>query len=349
MEKDTNLISYEEYKKYKDIINFTTDSNIINIHKELIGKKVSGSYFSIDDCGSEIIKDFLLYDRYHGLKYDYDDHYAGIFLKSDYLSDYFKSSIKEYLSGRNISERVENALDSETSFNEMSSRDIKAINTYISASKGNGKKDNIAPFFLFYITKLDGEGPKTFVKNDLDKNYIASDILNRSGMSDRASYYSGRGVNTGDLNNEHLSSIFKKIYKLDKKYSLEFIKLLDKIQILTATRFINNFYNFVNNGFSTKDLEIETGDYSLDNVYDKARDMVALVSAYSFIEECKKDKAEQEYEKNKKISTSNDIKKEFISNVGSYLRKILPREIYDALLDRYWTYDYYSRKHGFHD
>ena len=57
-------------------------------------------------------------------------------------------------------------------------------------------------------------------------------ILATSGVHPVASYYSGRGVNLGDLSDSHLVSIFKKLLKYDVTYAYNFVELIQKMNIL---------------------------------------------------------------------------------------------------------------------
>lgn len=308
-----NKIEYKEYSELLHHINLTSYDRMIEIHKSLVKKSCDDSYIKIDDCGVDILKSFLTYDRYN--TYDFYKCHGNAFVQSEYLSNYFKESLKEFFLDERISERVVNALESEKTFNEMDARDIKAINTYVNAYKNNKHGDNVSEIFLNYIMKLDGEGPKTFVKEYIDKRIIIDDILSTSHMSSRASYYSGRGVTCSDLNSDILINIFKKLYRLDKKYAIEFIKMISKMETLEATPFIENLYEFANNGFKIEGLKIKNDNVSLDGVYDNARDLVLLSSLCSFNKS--KDRGHD-------ISISNDIKERFIWMVSPMVEKVCP-------------------------
>jgi len=75
------------------------------------------------------------------------------------------------------------------------------------------------------------------------------EICRRAGMTSRPEYYSGRGVNRGDLNETHLV----KIHDLIKRFygdeqAAQFVEMVKDIDEMSATSFLTQLHNFFNNG-----------------------------------------------------------------------------------------------------
>lgn len=303
--KKEYAITYDEYNKIKSKIDSCIEvEELINAHSYLIGKDCE--YYN--DCGAEFIESFLNRDWGRSIVYQYNDG-AKKFINSKYLSDYFLNSIKKLTSDVELSNKIDSYLENNKVINELNDGEIKELHSAIKeAYRGirDDKISNVACCFMPYIYKLNGEGILSYIRNNIANNELASNILLTSGLVDRASYYSGRGVNYSDLNENNLVSIFNKLYKIDKNYGINFIKLVNKMKTLGATEFINMFLKFSNNNFDVEGLEINNSNVSLDGLYGNAMNLVATVSAFSVM-----------YERNEdyQISASNDIKSAFISKI----------------------------------
>jgi len=69
-------------------------------------------------------------------------------------------------------------------------------------------------------------------------------------MSARPEYYSGRGVNTGDLNHKHLLMIHTGIKKeLGDDQAAAFVEMLQVLEDMSATGFLNSLYRLEANGW----------------------------------------------------------------------------------------------------
>lgn len=284
MEKfEYTVATEEEYDNalYRKNKTYTTQELCDRLN-ELAGKKYY-AYSRMVDLGLIFADGVLSVD--YGRTGVFDNNEKEYkFIYSRELSDYFKNVIGSIIPEKRLSSKAKKVLESEKTFNEMNATELRSI--YGSLIKFYGTKDSegapyIVSIFKTYLYKLDGVGVKTFIKNNIDSREIASHTLLTSGLLDRASYYSGRGVMRGDLNENNLITIFKKLYKLDKAYADEFIKLVKEMPTLGATEFITSFLKFGANGFKVEDQTIEKSNVSLDGVYDKARDAVALVSLFS--------------------------------------------------------------------
>lgn len=320
-DKKYTEISMDKYNEIASCLDSNiTQNDLIKAHKRLIGKTCKSDYYEIKDCGVKFIYNILLRDWGRSMVYNYSKG-AGDFIDSKYLSDYFKTSIKELLASENISDEVNNAIDSDKLFNDMSEGEIKAIYSSIQEfyKKAKEKPTNVASFIMLYLYKLDGKGVISFIKNNVDHRDLASHILRTCGLNDRASYYSGRGVNYSDLSDRNLVAIFRKLLKLDKNYAIEFVEMVKQMKTLGATEFINSFMNFAANGFKTENLQLDDSNISVDGLYDETRDTAAFVSILTAMS--------RGNDMNHQVYASNEMKNSFISRVAPILMTIDPEHM----------------------
>ena len=225
---------------------------LIELHKGLIGKSLK-PYEHLDktcDAGLYLVGNLLIRDRDKLFAYNYSFS-ENEFIKSSHLSNYFKTSIKQLLE-KNIDERLINVLNNGKDINDMGEEEIKLIKDTLDkfySSPEYKPVSNVSIHFMTYLYKLDGEGVTSYIKHNIPHRVIAYQFMLTSGLNPRAEYYSGRGVNTGDLNAEHLAMIFNKLCVLDKEYALEFVKMVNDMKTLGATEFIESFYLFASNEF----------------------------------------------------------------------------------------------------
>src|SRR6185369_16685901 len=72
-------------------------------------------------------------------------------------------------------------------------------------------------------------------------------------LSARPEYYSGRGVNRGDLGPNHIKMVYDGIVaELGNDAAEEFIKMLEELKDMSATGFLNSLYR------------LETADFKFD-------------------------------------------------------------------------------------
>ena len=321
--RDYIEISMDDYNKIKSRIDLMiTEEELIESHKRLVGKTCKSDYYEIKDCGAEFIKELLSRDWKRSIFYHYSQG-AENFIQSKYLSDYFKSSIRELLSSEELSEEVINAINSDKLINEMSAEELSGIYSSISDfyRKSEQETSNIAGSIMSFLYKLNGKGVVSFIKNNVNNRDLASHILLTSGLNDRASFYSGRGVNYGDLNEKNLIAIFGKLLKLDQSYATEFVEMVKQMKTLGATEFINSFMNFADSGFKSEHLKNEDSNISLDGLYGQARDTVAFVSIPSAMSRGN----DMDYQ----ISLSEGMKHSFISRIRPILIEMNSKFTYD--------------------
>lgn len=313
-------ISMDDYREIESSVDSNmSEEKLIEVHKMLVGKSSKGEYREIEDCGVEFISEFLDCDR-KTIVYEYSKE-AKKFINSKYLSDYFKASIREFLSDKDLSIEVLNALNSDKLINEMSEEEITAI--YMAIKPYLPRiKNNAANSFMQLLYKLNGTGVISFIKNNISTTDLARHILVTSGVGDRASYYSGRGVNYGDLNENNLVAIFNKLLNIDADYAMNFVEMVRKMKTLGATEFINSFMSFAACGFKVERTNIVDSNVSFDGAYGKARDALALASVLSVMGRSN----DQSYQ----ISASEQMKRAFMLRIRPVLLSINPN--YDGLI-----------------
>lgn len=255
-------------------------------------------------------------------------------MKSKYLSNYLKHRMKKMFAELDdisnekkfYTEEIIKILNSSKSINEMNEEEIKAIynkiKLYIASSNKyqNQIIDNkTGHCFLHLIYKLDSKGVIALLKDDnyVTKYDLADRILSTSGLNSRASYYSGRGVNYGDLNDENLAAIFKKLLTIDLDYALNYVEMVKQIKTLGAIEFINSFKDLAKNNFKIESLNSPKSNASLDGLYDRQRNTCGFISCLSVM-----DGDNEEYQ----IYQTEQMKNSFIARISPFLKEINPTE-----------------------
>lgn len=311
MANKDNIISYKTYRNYISRIEMIGLKEVV---EKLKGKRVEEEYNTIDDCGVYFVSALLDSDCGRTIVYAYDEMELD-FINSKYLSDYFKDSIKELLEGT-MSEEIESILNSSKTINQMSEEEIKKIyDAIVEYYRINGKspKSNISSKILTYLYKLDGKGVTSFIKNNINGEDIARQMLLTSGLNSRASYYSGRGVNYSDLNEDNLVAIFQKLLRFDEKFALSFVDMVCGMKTLGATEFINSFIRLGANKFEYNSKNIDESNVSLDGVSGRTRDAVAFVSIFSTM-----NGRDDEYQK----EASKEMKLNFLKKIRNIFENI---------------------------
>lgn len=314
-----NKIDYQDYQdNYKRYFKSLNYQEMIDIIEYLKGKSTSNEFEDIDDCSVDLVSDLLRMDSGRSIVIKYSKDQKRFF-KSNYLSNYFKESIKEML-GESLSQELQTILNSDKDINDMTEDEIKIITDSIEEYyKINGKspKSNISSRFTHYLYKLDGKGIISYIKNNIHPSELARQILLTSGLNPRASYYSGRGVNYGDLSDKNLVEIYRKLLKIDKNYAINFTNLVDNMRTLGATEFIESFINFGYSNFEYQDPSIITNsNVSLDGLEGNAS---YLVGAISLFEHSRRNE-------NYQISESEQMKAAFFYKINYINEKLLNNE-----------------------
>ena len=316
MEKDT--ISSRDYEIMKNgALSAGWVEDVIEKHKLLRGKSCSDDDKTISDYGVKFVYDLFNEASGRTIVYNYNEG-TQEFFESKYLSDYYKYSIKELLKDDNLdNEKLLDILNCDKDVNDMSEEDIKllysAIKDHYSIEENN--EYNVSNYFISYLYKLNGEGPTSYLKHNIPASKIASRIMWTSGLNDRASYYSGRGVNYSDLGVNNLVAMYEKLLRLDVNYAFNFAKMVCLMKTLGATEFINTFFSFAKNGFSTDGLffKADGSNCSFNDAYGEERDVIAFATLMSSLS-----KGDDEYQ----LRASQNMKRMFLRTIKDYVDKI---------------------------
>jgi hypothetical protein len=126
-----NNIDYQDYQdNYKRYFGSLNCEQMIDIIDYLKGKSTSDEFEEIDDCAVELLSRFLTMDWGRSIVIEYTKEQKK-FIKSDYLSNVFKKSIKEML-GDTIAEEVNKVLNSDKNINDMTEEESKKRKAYLS-------------------------------------------------------------------------------------------------------------------------------------------------------------------------------------------------------------------------
>lgn len=321
-----DVINKNEYENRVAIAVEENDVNaLIKLHKELIGKYVKPYEYleQIVDGGVRLVVD--LFERAEGksIVYNYSSSESE-FIKSTYLSNYFKDSIKQLL-GNDIDNGLANILNSDKDINDMDEEEIKIIKETLDRFYSNPEYkpvSNVSASFMTYLYKLDGDGVTSYIKNNIPKDKIAWQIMFTSGLNPSAEHYSGRGVKECDLNANNLEEIFNKLCVLDKDYALEFVEMVNSMKTLGATEFIESFYLFAINNFKHFAGNITDSNISFGNSNDKNRHAIAVGIIMSSMGASSM---------STQIYLTEVIKQKFISQIRGKLRRIDPKNKYLAM------------------
>lgn len=298
---------YISYDKFLEILNNSTkitSEEIIKTHKKLIGVKDS-SQIHQGDLGFYYI--YRILDHNYGKNKPIETpHEYHKFLNSKYLSNYFKELINQKID--NKTELLETAINSNRTFNELTEEEIYEI--YIKMSE-----ISIGNLIIAYATHLDSPSAKNFLNKRINPIILLARIISTSGLNPRPEYYSGRGTNLGDLNSNHILSIYKKLKNLDEQKALNMLKLTFNMPTLGATEFLQSLYNLACNKYKFDESIISDNNISLGQSQGTNRENTAIATFTS-------------YRTNSHIGSTNNIKKELKEQLPEYiLRKI---KIYDS-------------------
>lgn len=321
-----SAVQFEEseayYSRALSLVDTYDHKGRIGVHQHLVGKTYTDDEGWIIDYGVKYVTNYFdcEWGRLNVYKYSTDEME---FIRSKYLSDYFKTSIlsaielfkDDYL----IDEynMLVSILSSNKMISEMSEEEIKVIKMSIDKYYNNPrrpKKTSVMGYFITYLYKLEGKGVSAYIKNNIDNDDIAHHIIERSGLNYRSSFYSGRGINCGDMDTDKLVAIFNKLLAIDSEYALSFVEMVLHMKTLGATEFIESFKRLAARGFKFESLCVSDSNVSLDGAYGEDRHTVAMASIFSIIGS----NTNQEYE----VIGAESLKRSFIYQISNVLAEI---------------------------
>lgn len=227
---------------------FELDNYIIESHKEFAydDKKTNGKIAV--DFASKIISIIF------GHIIEFQNNQELVFLKSEYLSDYFKDSIREFLESEKQNKDIKeetiiiltNFLDSIRKISEMTKEEINALFTF--NKYRNKTNENILDYLFIYILSLNYINSSTIIKDTISPIEIATQILEISKLKQNINSYI-RTDQTKYFYFDYLEEIFIALYQFDENYALEFVELIKNISSLEVNEFIKEFYAFAENNF----------------------------------------------------------------------------------------------------
>ena len=269
-----NADEYVEARK-KILSRETSTEEKARMIDELYGVSCTGYDKGIKNCGWHIVWEMLV------------NGWCRDFLSSKYISDKFKKALREIANyGNDFSETSLAAISGDKLFTDMSEKELRDIydgqKAYFYRYRYEDKEDklvwNIADFFKYLLYSLKKCAASEVIKNDRNLSVdLISYILHNNGIVDRASFYSGRGVYERDLNSTQITNIYHALANTNEKWGDGYVQMIDDIEILAATPFIDSLYEFARNGFGFKNV-VDDKDVSLDGLHGEARDVVAFGS-----------------------------------------------------------------------
>ena len=135
-------------------------------------------------------------------------------------------------------------------------------------------------------------------------------------MSDRPEFYSGRGVNYGDLGPKHLVAIFEGLEcDFGPEVAVKFCEMLEELENLSATSFLNQFYLFFARGFSWPKGRVEESGIDLgpDGPSREAIGLATIMGALFGRDDNSPDQIKAQ---------STEMKREFFRSVGYKPKKM---------------------------
>ena len=139
-----NSIDYQDYiENYKRHFNNLKYKEIVDVIEYLKGKSTEDEFEIIDDCAVNLVSDLLRMDWGRSIVVEYTKDQRK-FIKSEYLSNYFKESIKEMLND-SITDELNILLNSTKHINDMTEEEIKlivdSINEYYRVNNESSKSN----------------------------------------------------------------------------------------------------------------------------------------------------------------------------------------------------------------
>ena len=261
-------------KRYKIMCGGLKVEEMVKLLEELDGLKTDLGGHKVYDGKCEVIYDILT------------QGYPLKFIKSKYLSNYMKKNLIELstYSRKCFSDKAIEALNSNKDFKDMSPEEIKEI--YYSYDRYYEHRRNEAPdlpsnmgaYFNKLLLNLKNEGVKELIlENDDLREYYVEYLFFSNNIIHMASFYSGLGVRSSDLNYKHLSSFYYQLKRISDKWAKEFVKLVQGIDILGASQFINAFDKFAKDGFTCMKNKSDDNDKKNDRLSKEQQEAVSIM------------------------------------------------------------------------
>ena len=169
-----------------------------------------------------------------------------------------------------------------------------------------------------YLFVLDGVGVVQYIKEKYGDT-LPIEMLTRSNVSSSAFYYSGYGVDYSILGEGHLFSLYRKFVKYYPDKVEEFISLVNSIDLITPTEFVNNYMIFVRNGLNSNFM-LKKGNISIEGLDGNKRDALGPISLFSLFDS--RESKDAEYSRKLEKDHSDRIKKDFEKMVNDYNESI---------------------------
>ena len=239
----------------------TTEEELIEAHKNLVDKIYYNEEGEPRYSGLEFILELITRDYNSRKLYNYSIG-AQKFIKSDYLSDCFKTGLMYFYKLSNFeNEDFVNIINSKKAFKDMNASELQVIYSVINRQSKFELVDDIVKYFKIYLYKLSTKEIIEFIKNNNLNSDFALYILNTSGLIGSKLDYYECGVDSSILNEQNLLSIFNKFLKIDNNCAIEFVRIIKQTKHLTALEVMKKVEKFVKNNFKSFNEEQEENRY----------------------------------------------------------------------------------------
>lgn len=245
-------MDYSDYQEKVKTLDLMSKDQIVELYNSFndVIVLIYDEYFELSEI---FIHDILDYNYRCRIVKGISDGIRD-FINSKEVSDFFKEFIKRKIVNSRFS--LHKILGSNKDFKDMIDEEFSIVYDRLKNVEMS-KFESIDPSYTFfsYAMNLDSEGARVFFnREDMNMNVIKQ-IVNTSGLSDSPKYYSGRGVNRGDLNEHVLFEIYMKLRRIDVDKADNMAKMTIAMNNLSATHFLNNLYALARNNYDLRTTE----------------------------------------------------------------------------------------------
>ena len=252
-------------------------------------------------------------DRRHGFS-EIDEE----FIKSSFLSSEFKEEIYLTLKDYDCPDELKELLNGDKDFNDFTKEEIELIMNFNVPEDNREWHEHHLYLIDDYLFVLDGVGVVQYIKEKYGDT-LPIEMLTRSNVSSSAFYYSGYGVDYSILGEGHLFSLYRKFVEYYPDKVEEFISLVNSIDLITPTEFVNNYMIFVRNGLNSNFM-LKKGNISIEGLDGNKRDALGPISMFSLFDS--RESKDAEYSRKLEKDHSDRIKKDFEKMVNDYNESI---------------------------